>query len=290
VLLLVATPLAYVGVVLIGVTAGVVFASGVRRASAGEMDADQVRAFGNLRLPVVGRVAGVLVETLCQALAFVLQLAHRLRLLPAPAPRPEHTPVVVLPGYTENSGTTWWLGRRLARAGFNAVLLDFPSTLRRIEDNADFLAERIAEIRARHGGKQVAVVAHSMGGLVTRALVHRNRDHGVLALAAVASPFRGTALASLSRYLPLGRSVRQMRPGSPFLASFPPSLALPLPLLSLVGRQETIVCPEWSVVIEGAQVRALERAYGHITPLFLALAFTEIEGFLLGHGVTREHG
>ncbi|MFI5309573.1 MAG: esterase/lipase family protein [Polyangiales bacterium] len=286
-LLVLAVPIAYLAIVLVAVSAGMVFAAWVRAREAHAMDAEQSRAFGDLHLPLGWRLRGLMVETWCQALAWVLGALHRLKLLPAPEGRPEHTPVVVLPGYTENSGTMWWLGRRLAGAGFNPILVEFPSTFSLIEDNAQFLAARIAEIRAQHGGKPVAVVAHSMGGLITRKVIHSQDDHGVSVLAAFASPFRGTRIADLATVLPLGRSVRQMRPSAAFVERFPPSLAPPLPVLSVVARQETIVSPEWSVVIAGAEVRVLDQGYGHVAPLFVASVFVELERFLLRHGVTR---
>jgi pimeloyl-ACP methyl ester carboxylesterase len=280
-------PFAYLASVAVAVTAGTLYNAWVKRGDAGVMDADQARAFGDARLSLLSRLRGLSIESACQAFAFVLQTLHGLRLLPVKRLASSGTPVVVLPGYRENAGSMWWLGRRLARAGFNPILLDFPSTLRRIEDNARFLGERIAEIRAQHGGEPVAIVAHSMGGLIARTLVHSCEDHGVRALLAIASPFRGTHLATVGARLRLGHSVAQMSPGHEYHARFPPSLACPVPLLSLVARQETIVSPEWSVVIADAAVLVLDEAYGHVAPLFVASAFVQIERWLLENGVAR---
>jgi pimeloyl-ACP methyl ester carboxylesterase len=286
--LLLALPLAYLASVGVAVAAGTLYTAWVKRGDAGAMDAEQALAFGDARLSPLRRVRGLVIESVCQALAFVLQTLHSLRLLPVRRAVSTGTPIVVLPGYSENAGSMWWLGRRLARAGFNPILLDFPSTLRRIEDNAGFLGERIAEIRAQHGGEPVAVVAHSMGGLVTRTLVHSRDDHGVRALLAIASPFRGTHLATVGAYLRLGHSVAQMSPRHEYHARFPPSLACPVPLLSLVARQETIVSPEWSVVITGAAVCVLDEPYGHVAPLFVGSAFSQIQRWLLANGVVPQ--
>jgi pimeloyl-ACP methyl ester carboxylesterase len=284
---LLAAALGYFVAITIAVTAGTLYASWVRRGTRKAMDDAQTLAFGELEHSWLARARGVLIESSCQAFALLLQTLYTLGLLPLPDVAGMGTPVVVLPGYSENAGNMWWLGRRLALAGFKPILLDFPSTMRRIEDNAAYLGERIAAIRVQHGGEPVAIVAHSMGGLVTRTLVHSLEDHGVCALVAIASPFRGTHLAAIGARLRLGHSVHQMSPKHAFHARFPPSLAAPMPLLSLVGRQETIVAPEWSVVIAGAQIRVLDQPYGHMAPLFMASAFAEIERWLLANGVRR---
>jgi pimeloyl-ACP methyl ester carboxylesterase len=284
---LLAAALGYFVAIAVAVTAGTLYASWIRRGTRKAMDDAQTLAFGEIEHSLPSRAWGVMIESACQAFALVLQTLYTLRVLPLLEAAGTGTPVVVLPGYSENAGTMWWLGRRLALTGFKPILLDFPSTMHRIEDNAAFLGERIAAIRAQHGGEPVAIVAHSMGGLVTRTLVHSLEDHGVCALVAIASPFRGTHLAAIGARLRMGHSVHQMSPKHDFHTRFPPSLAAPMPLLSLVGRQETIVSPEWSVVIAGAQVRVLDEPYGHMAPLFLASAFREIERWLLANGVKR---
>jgi pimeloyl-ACP methyl ester carboxylesterase len=195
---------------------------------------------------------------------------------------------LVLPGYTENSGTMWWLGRKLARAGFHPILLDFPSTLHRIEDNVEFLRARIAALRAQLGGAAIPVVAHSMGGLITRTLIHTHADHGVLTLVAIASPFRGTRLARIAMRLGLrGHCLGQMIPGSEFLRRYPPSLPCKVPILSMIACQENIVVPEWSAVVTDADVRVLSQPWGHQAPLFVDEVSTQVERWLLRYGVTR---
>src|SRR5690349_15030541 len=119
--------LAYVAVVGIAVTAGVLYASWVRRGARGAMDDAQVLAFGERRDSFWELLRGLMIGSMCQAFALVLQGLRTLRLLRMPADRGAGTPVIVLPGYSENAGNLWWLGRRLRRAGFNALLVDFPS-------------------------------------------------------------------------------------------------------------------------------------------------------------------
>jgi pimeloyl-ACP methyl ester carboxylesterase len=280
-------PAAFVVLTAASVTAGVLYGAWVKRGEV--MDADQARLFGGVRASPLRRVWGLVVEIGYQMIALCLRALHDLKMLPPSRCRDAScTPVLVLPGYTENCGTMWWLGRRLARAGFYPMLIDFPSTLHRIEDNVEFLRLTIAALRSKLGLPAIPVVAHSMGGLITRTLVHTHADHGVLTLIAIASPFRGTHLARIGRSLGLrGHCLGQMVPGSDFLQRYPPTLRCEVPILSLMAFQENIVVPEWSAVVADAEVRVLSRPWGHQAPLFVGEVYTQIERWLLHHGVTQ---
>ena len=264
---------------------GVLFCAWAKRGE--PMDDDQARAFAGVSPAWWHRLWALLVEIVYQAISLVFRTVHGWRLLPLLAGGADATPVLVVPGYTENAGTMWPLAFRLARAGFNPILVDFPSTLHRIETNAEFLAVRIAEIRAAHGGAKVAIVAHSMGGLISRTLIHTRDDHGVIAFVAIGSPFRGTHLARLGAYFQLGHCLSQMTPGSEFMRRFPPSLPPKVPTLSMIAPQENIITPEWSAVIAGAEVRVLSQPWGHQAPLFVPEVYLQLERWLLENGVTR---
>lgn len=276
-------PFVVYAVVTVLVALAVLF--GARRKRRDALDEAQARAFAEVRLSVLARAWGLLVESALQTLAFAFQALHALHLLRPVRGAGQGTPVVVLPGYTENSGTMWWLCRRLARAGFDVHPVDFPSTFARLELNVAFLRQRIAEIRAARGGREVAVVAHSMGGVITRALALSEPDHGILALVAFASPFRGTHMAGVGAALRLGHSVRQLCIDSPFMQQHGPERGVPMPTLCVVAPQEAIVTPEWSVVVEGAEVLVLPQAYGHGAPLFLSAPFELVRAWLLAQGV-----
>jgi pimeloyl-ACP methyl ester carboxylesterase len=280
-------PVAFVVLTAVTVTAGVLYGAWIKRGEV--MDAEQKRLFGQARAGLLRRISGLVVEIGCQLVALCLRALHDLKLLPPSRCRDEScTPVLVLPGYTENCGTMWWLGRRLSRAGFYPMLIDFPSTLHRIEDNVEFLRLTIATLRAKLGLAAIPVVAHSMGGLITRTLLHTHADHGVLTLIAIASPFRGTHLASVGQMLGLrGHCLGQMVPGSDFLKRYPPTLRCEVPILSLMAIQENIIVPEWSAVVADAEVRVLNRPWGHQAPLFVGEVYAEVERWLLDHGVTQ---
>jgi pimeloyl-ACP methyl ester carboxylesterase len=250
-------------------------------------DAGDLGGLGRPRISALARVRGLVIEVACQSFALLLRAAHELRLLRRLAGDPRGTPVLVLPGYVENAGTMWWLGRRLVRDGFNVTLIEFPSTTCAIEQNVAYLAAVIEQMRVNSGGDRVAVVAHSMGGVIARTLTLSREDHGVHTLVAIGSPFRGTHLARIGVRLRFGHCVGQLVPGSDFLRRFPPSQPCPVPTLSLIAPQENIVTPVYSAVIAGAQLHVMAEGYGHEAPLFLGSVCNEVESWLVAQGVTR---
>jgi triacylglycerol esterase/lipase EstA (alpha/beta hydrolase family) len=123
----------------------------------------------------------------------------------------------------------------------------------------------------------VAIVAHSMGGLVARAWM---RDHGTAALArliTLGTPHHGTALARFG----LGRNAVQMRTGSAWLRLLsagedPAARAL---VTSLYTHHDNIVSPRESGHLPGA--RNLEfGGVGHVAlgsnPRVLAAVMQEL--------------
>lgn len=271
-------PVAYVCVVGAFVAGGSMLCAWKARDEA--MDAEQARVFGEVRVGWMARLRGLLEEAISQSTAFFTQALYRAGALRLPRGPADGVPVVVLPGYTENAGTLWWLLRRLARAGFDPIAIDFPSTYHPIEHNAAFLGERLRAIRAERGCADVPVVAHSMGGLVTRTLMLGGPDHGVRTLVAIGTPFRGTFMARLGLLVGGARSCIDMSPGSDYLRRHGPERAADVPILSLVAPQENIVCPAWSVVLPGATNVVLDHAWGHEAPLFSRTTFRIIEAWL----------
>jgi pimeloyl-ACP methyl ester carboxylesterase len=281
----------YVAAVAVTVSAGVLYCEWAARhyRSAGmgpDAPEAEVEAALQVRVSAIARVRGLLVEIAFTALAFVLRAAQELRLLRKLVGDPRCTPVLVLPGYVENAGTMWWLGRRLERAGFNVFLIEFPSTTCAIEQNVAYLAAAIEQIRATCEGARVAVVAHSMGGVITRTLLLSREDHGVHSLVAIGAPFRGTHLARVGARLRMGHCVGQVVPGSDFLRRFPHTQPCPVPTLSLIAPQENIVTPVHSAVIAGAELHVMAEAYGHEAPLFVRSVARQVAEWLTRHGVT----
>lgn len=284
-LLLIALSVLYLTVIACGVTGGVLLARYLARHD--PMDEAQARVFGSFRPSFALRMYGHLLEVSIAAFDLVLRALWLLGLLPAPEDPGSGTPIVMLPGYTENAGALYWFARRLRRRGFRPFLIDFPSTFSPIDVNVAFLRQRIAAIRRETRCERVAIVAHSMGGVVARALLLSDPDHGVLTLIALASPFRGTHIARLGAFMHLGESVIDMSPTSPFAHRFLPSARASAPIRVIIGEQENIVSPPWSCVLPDCEVHLLSVPVGHDAPLHLSESYDRLESWLLQDGVLR---
>jgi pimeloyl-ACP methyl ester carboxylesterase len=269
-------PVAAYSAVTAGVAATTYYA--VRRGRREHMDPFQERLFlGRPRLTAAARGRGLLSEGFWQTVAFGLQGAHMVRRFTPPPARSEGGPVVLLiAGYMENGGQMWPLARRLAARGFQPVIVDFPSTLRSIQDNVAYLATEVERVRAAVGVERVALVGHSMGGVISRAYVHATPDAPAACVVSLCSPHRGTHLARLGP----GASARDMRVGSPHMRAHPPQRRTQVPVHTLISVQDNIVSPAWSTVLIEGENQVLDRPVGHVAPLFLPEVAAQVTAWL----------
>lgn len=123
--------------------------------------------------------------------------------------------VVLVHGYLCNRG--FWLPwmRRLDALGVPFVAVDLEPVFGSIDDYPP-LIERAVQQLERSTGLAPMVVAHSMGGLATRAWLRRyNADHRVAGVITIGTPHHGTWPARLA----WTRNAREMRQHSRWIAS-----------------------------------------------------------------------
>ena len=84
----------------------------------------------------------------------------------------------------------------LEKAGFQVFPFDYPSTRVDLETAADYLHQVIESL---DGIERLHVVAHSMGGVVTRTYRSKHHDERLTRLVLVGSPQKGAELADLMR-------------------------------------------------------------------------------------------
>jgi pimeloyl-ACP methyl ester carboxylesterase len=185
-------------------------------------------------------------------------------LMPDPPPGAAQWPVLLVHGVGCNAGVWSGFRRYLEGRGLGPVYaLSYGPPLASIEQFADQLAERIAEIEKRTGATQVVLVGHSMGGLVARAYLRKAGGAHVRKLITIGTPHEGSRHAWLMR----GTALAEMRPGSPFLTGLNAmeSQAAGVPVVSLWSWHDSMVTPQTSsrlawadnIVIDGVAHNAM---------------------------------
>jgi len=154
-------------------------------------------------------------------------------------------PVLLVHGYGCNGGYWAGLGRRLERARIShATVALVPLVERAVE-----------ELRAATGADRVAIVAHSMGGLVARAWMRRHGAGRVARLVTLGTPHFGTGLARFG----LGANARQMGRRGEAASSWLQALAdsedsaRRALVTSIFSHHDNIVSPQTSSELPGAR-------------------------------------
>ena len=185
------------------------------------------------------------------ALSWLLLVAHRL-LIADPVAAPGRRPLLLVHGVGVNDGVWFALRRNLSRRSLGPVYtINYGPPLAGIEHFAGQLAARIEAICAATGAERVALIAHSMGGLVARAYLRRFGTARVEQLITIGTPHHGSMLARTFA----GRCLAQMRPASRWLAdinhdeSAPP----PVPITSIWSRHDSMVAPQASAELRCAR-------------------------------------
>lgn len=116
-------------------------------------------------------------------------------------------PVLLVHGYGCNSGYWTYLIPRLDRARISHASVDLEPVLCDIDGYVPLVEAAVEELCRATGAPQVALVAHSMGGLVVRAWMRAHGAARVARVVTLGSPHHGTGLAKFGR----GPNVVQMR-------------------------------------------------------------------------------
>jgi triacylglycerol esterase/lipase EstA (alpha/beta hydrolase family) len=166
-------------------------------------------------------------------------------------PDSRQVPVLLLHGYGCNSGYWAHLTPLLDAARISHATVDLEPVAGDIDGYVPLVERAIQDLQKATGAQKIAIVAHSMGGLVARAWM---RAHGAAAVARVitlGTPHHGTALARLG----LGQNAFQMRDDSPWLRALAAGedAATRALVTSLYTHHDNIVSPQESSRLEGAR-------------------------------------
>ena len=102
--------------------------------------------------------------------------------------------VVLIHGILRSSKCMSSMADTLKQAGFHTFQFDYPSTQVSIPEAAEYLHQTIESLE---GIEELNIVAHSMGGLVTRAYFAKRHDPRFRRIVLVGTPNHGAELADL---------------------------------------------------------------------------------------------
>ncbi|MEO8738509.1 MAG: alpha/beta fold hydrolase [Casimicrobiaceae bacterium] len=196
------------------------------------------------QLGVVGSLRLFTNEVLAVAGSWPAMALHRL-FMHDPAPIPARRPVILVHGVLVNDGVWFGFRRRLARIGIGPIYtINLSPPYAGIDHFAQQLGARIEAVCSATGAKRVALVCHSMGGLVARAYVRAAGPARLDRIVTIGTPHHGSALA----WIWVGRALTQMRPGNAWLAELNRTTTepFPVPLTSIWSRHDSMVAPQAS--------------------------------------------
>lgn len=197
-------------------------------------------------------------------------------------------PVLLLQGFWSTRRALEVLEARLRRDGYGVFslrlggLFDTFNT-RGIDDSAERVRAKVERLRERHDLGRLAIVGHSLGGLIGRYYVKRlGGDRHVRGLITLGSPHHGTPLAwpGIATLGLVSNSVWQMRPMSPFirrlkLGRFPAGVRF-----TSIHSKDDALCPFPSCMLEirdGDDLHNVElRGMGHHDFLTKRIAYEAI--------------
>jgi triacylglycerol lipase len=123
------------------------------------------------------------------------------------AAHPEGLPVLLIHGYGCNSGYWHAMSKALLEANITHHAIDMEPVIGSIDEYARQIHQAVERLCNETRQDKIVIVAHSMGGLATRAYL---RDHGsgrVARVITLGTPHHGTALAHFG----VGINTHQMR-------------------------------------------------------------------------------
>jgi triacylglycerol lipase len=216
------------------------------------------RAFAAVRLFVTECAA-------CMLLVAAAPFALRRR-RPRPS-RDARRPVVLVAGRAQRGAGLGRLATRLRRDGWTHVeAVGCGGVDADLERCARRLADAVEAVRRAAGAERVDVVAHGLGGLVTRVLLATAAGRASVArVVTLGAPHQGTEAPRCVG----GPRTRALRPGSPLLVRLAADAARPagVDCTAIYSTDDAVVLPAGNGYWAGA-FNIVVRGVGHATLLF----------------------
>jgi triacylglycerol lipase len=188
---------------------------------------------------------------------------------------PGRQPILLVHGYFSNRGIWWTMRRRLVKAGLGPIYtVSLNTPFGSIDRMVPTLATRVSEILKETGSPTLDIVAHSMGGLVTRAMMVNDAtpNNGtepvslrVRRFVTLGSPHHGTKIAKAG----IGECVVEMREASAWLNLLEKreQSATKPKTISIYTLNDDLVYPPETARLDWAENVPMA-AIGHVSLLF----------------------
>ena len=178
---------------------------------------------------------------------------------PPPAAAP--APVLLLHGVLCNAGAMRGLANDLRARKLGPIYtMSYGPPLESIDLFVDQVAAKVDAILEATGASRVAIVGHSMGGIVGRAYLRRHGGSKVSLVMTIGTPHHG----SVHAWIFPGTSLSQLRPRNAWLSELNRGEVVPAGarVVSLWSWHDSMVAPQTSAQLDGAENIALS-GIGH---------------------------
>lgn len=204
----------------------------------------------------------VFAEYLAFLLSFVVLTPFEWLWMSADRLRPCKTPILLVHGYGCSRAIWWKMRRELEAAGHTVATVSLTPPYTSVGKLVPQLAQRIDEVCAACDAQQVILIAHSMGGLVSRSFIARHGIAQVEQLISFASPHQGSELARLG----FGQNAREMEPDSLWLNDLAQE-SVKVPFVSIRTSHDNYVMPQDNQRLPEAEDIELP-VLGHLAALY----------------------
>ncbi len=174
---------------------------------------------------------------------------------------PVRVPVVLVHGYLCNHRVWDAIAQRLLAAGHPVLAVNLEPLFTSIDRYAPLIEQAVETLRRHTGASQVALVGHSMGGLVIRAWMRAHGHARVARVLTLGTPHAGTQIAPSGR-TPNGTQMEWQSQWLQRLAQSETPHARSLMRIALTP-QDNIVFPQRAQVLDGVPVTVFE-GRGHL--------------------------
>jgi len=190
---------------------------------------------------------------------------------------PPNQPILLVHGYLHNKSAWIYLKTRLEKAGYAPIYtINMFPPYKSIENFAEQVKEKAKKIEKETGGKNLILIGHSMGGVVSSYYAeYLATKDGVTQVITLGSPLHGT----LSAYFGLGTCAKQMRLNSSFVKELAERILknTKVEYCHIASETDNFMYPKVSPLMgKNATKEVMLQGYGHTSLLYSSVVANKI--------------